>query len=167
MYIQQIINSREWNYHESFESKSILIRKGRIVRKNNHRQKINEFAYVKYLTSNIIELYQPNIPELKHWKQPICQLVTVQFSSLQLLSLVPLFVTPWTAASQASLPFTNSRRLLKLISIESVMTSNHLILCLPLLHPHSVFPSIASGGHSIGVSASASVFPMNIQDSFL
>ena len=53
--------------------------------------------------------------------------------SVQLLSRVQLFVTPWTAARQASLSITNSRSLLKLISIESVMPSNHLILCHPLL----------------------------------
>ena len=64
-----------------------------------------------------------------------------QFSSVQLLSRVQLFVTPWIATYQASLSITNSRSLLKLTSIESVMPSNHLILCHPLLPP-SVFPSI-------------------------
>ena len=63
------------------------------------------------------------------------------FSSVQLLSLVRLFMTPWTAARQASLSITNSRSLPKLMSIESVMPSNHLILCCPLLLP-SIFPSI-------------------------
>ena len=67
---------------------------------------------------------------------------SVQFSSVQLLSCVRLFVTPWTAAPQASLSITNSRSLLKLKSIESVMPSNHIILCCPLLLPPSVFPSI-------------------------
>ena len=62
-------------------------------------------------------------------------------SSLQLLSCVQLFVTPWTAARQDSLSITNSRSLLKLMSIESVMPSNHLILCHPLLLPLSIFPS--------------------------
>ena len=61
---------------------------------------------------------------------------------VQLLSRVRLFVTPWTAAHQASLPITNSWSLLKLISIELVMRSNHLILCHPLLLLPSVFPSI-------------------------
>ena len=60
---------------------------------------------------------------------------------LQSLSPVQLFKTPWTAASQASLSFTISQRLLKLTSIESVMTCKHLILCRPLLLP-SIFPSI-------------------------
>ena len=64
-----------------------------------------------------------------------------KFSSIQSLSCVHLFVTPWTAARQASLSITNSRSLLKLMSIESVMPSNHLILCCPLLLP-STFPSI-------------------------
>ena len=61
---------------------------------------------------------------------------------VQSLSHVQLFVTPWTAARQASLSFTISRSLLKLMSIESVMPSNHLILCHPLLLPPSIFPSI-------------------------
>ena len=64
-----------------------------------------------------------------------------QLSSVQLLSGIQLFVTPWTAACQASLSITNSWSLLKLMSIKSVMPSNHLILCLPLLPP-SIFPSI-------------------------
>ena len=64
------------------------------------------------------------------------------FSSVQSLSHVRLFVTPGTAASQASLFITNSRSLLKLMSIESVMPSNYLILCHPLLLLPSIFPSI-------------------------
>ena len=63
-------------------------------------------------------------------------------NSVQSLSHVRLFATPWTAARQASLSNTNSRSLLKLMSIESVMPSNHLILCHPLLLPSSIFPSI-------------------------
>ena len=64
------------------------------------------------------------------------------FSSVQSLSRVRLFATAWTAACQASLSFTNSQSLLKLMSIESVMPSNHLILCHPLLLLPSTFPSI-------------------------
>ena len=64
-----------------------------------------------------------------------------ELSSVQSLSHVQLFVTPWTAAHQASLSVTNSQSSLKLMSIESVMPSNHLILCHPLLPP-SIFPSI-------------------------
>ena len=63
-------------------------------------------------------------------------------SSVQPLSCILLFATPWTAAHQGSLSITNSRSLLKLLSIESVMPSNHLILCRPLLLPPSIFPSI-------------------------
>ena len=66
----------------------------------------------------------------------------VQFSSVQLLSHVRLFVTPRTAAQQASLPITNSWSPLKPMSIESMMPSNHLILCHPLLLMPSIFPSI-------------------------
>ena len=95
--------------------------------------------------------------------------------SVQLLSLVLLFVTPWTAAHQAFLSITNSWNSLKLMSIESVITSNHLILCCPLLLLPLIFPSIrsfpvsqffASGGQIVGVSASALVLPMNIQHWF-
>ena len=64
------------------------------------------------------------------------------FSSVQLLSRVWLFVTPWTAVHQASLSITNSWSLLKLMFIEVVMPSNHLILCRPLLLPPPIFPSI-------------------------
>ena len=65
-----------------------------------------------------------------------------QFSSVQSLSRVQLFATPWTAAHQASLSITNSQSSLKLMSIESVMPANHLSLCHPLLLPSSIFPSI-------------------------
>ena len=63
-------------------------------------------------------------------------------SSVQLLSHVQFFVTPWTAAHQASLSIANSWSLLKLMSIDSVIPSNHLIICHPVLLPPSVFPSI-------------------------
>ena len=65
-----------------------------------------------------------------------------QFSLVQSLSCVRLFATPWTAAHQASLSITNSWSVLKLTSIESVMPSNHLILCCPLILLPSIFPSI-------------------------
>ena len=97
------------------------------------------------------------------------------FSPVQPLSRIRLFVTPWTAALQASLSITNSRSLLKLVSIESVMPSNHLILCRPLLLLPLIFPSIRVfpnesilriSGQSIRASAPASVLPKNIQDWF-
>ena len=99
----------------------------------------------------------------------------INIRSVQSLSHVQLFATPWTAAGQASLTITNSWSLLKLMSITSVMPSNHLILYRPLLLLLSIFSEsgsfpmcwfFASGGQSIGVSASASVLPMNIQDWF-
>ena len=67
---------------------------------------------------------------------------SVQFSLVQSLNRVSLFVTPWTAAFQASLSFTYSQNLIKFMSIESVMLSNHFILCCPFLLLPSVFPSI-------------------------
>ena len=97
----------------------------------------------------------------------------VQFSSVQSLSRVRLFATPWIAARQASLSIANSRSSLKLMCIELVMSSSHLILCCPLLLLPSIFKAsgsfqmsqlLASGGWSIRVSASTSVLPMNTQD---
>ena len=96
----------------------------------------------------------------------------IQFSSVQSLSRVQLFVTPWTAACQASLSITNSQSLLKLMSIESVMPSNHVVPFFSSLHsfpasgPFQMSLFFVSGGQSIGVSASASIRPMNVQDSF-
>ena len=96
--------------------------------------------------------------------------------SIQSLSRVWLFATPWAAAGQAFLSITSPRSLLELVYIESVISSNSLILCHPLLLLPSIFPRIrvffmsqlfASGGQSIGISALASVLPMNIQDRFL
>ena len=102
---------------------------------------------------------------LDHWFEIVI--------AIHSLSRVWLFLTPRTAAHQASLSFTISQSFFKLMSIESVMPSNHLILCCPLLLPPSIFPSIrflsmsqlfASGGQSIGASASA--LSLNIQGSF-
>ena len=94
-----------------------------------------------------------------------------QLSAVQALSHGRLFATPWTAARQASLSITNSRSLLKLMFIKSVMQSNYLIFCHPFLLPPSIFPNIRvfsnesvlpSGSESTGVSAS--VPPVNTQD---
>ena len=128
--------------------------------------------------------WQDSVPEgLSDWGSQFfscCQtndltssLAVSQFSSVQLLSRVRLFATPWTTTHWASLSITNSRSLPKPISIESVMPSNHLILCCPLLLLPSIFPAsgsfqmsqlFTSDGQSTGVSASTSVFPMNTQD---
>ena len=98
----------------------------------------------------------------------------LQFSQFS-CSVLSNSATLWTAACQASLSITNSRSLLKLMSIMSVIPSNHLILCHPLLLPPSIFTSIgsfsisqlfASGSQSIEASASASVLSMNIQGLF-
>ena len=101
----------------------------------------------------------------------LLQLVN-QYSG-QSLRPVQLLATPWTAARQATLSITNSQRLLKFMSIESLMPSNHLILCCPPLLQPSIFPGIRVFSSesvlcirwpNIGISASASVLPMNIQD---
>ena len=73
---------------------------------------------------------------------PAVQQSESAIGSVQSLSRVRHFVTPWTAAHQASLSITNSQSLLRLMSIESVTPSNHLILYYPLLLPHSILPSI-------------------------
>ena len=96
--------------------------------------------------------------------------------SVQSVSRVQLFGTPWTAAQQASLSITNSQSLFKLMSIKSLMPSNHLIICHSLLFLPSIFSSNIVFSNesvlhirwpkSIGASASASVLPMNIQDWF-
>ena len=96
-----------------------------------------------------------------------------QFSSVQSLSHVRLFATLWTAAPQASLSITNSWSLLKPMSIESVIPSNHLILCHPLLLPPSIFPNIRVFSNESVLCirwpkywnfSLATVLPMNIQD---
>ena len=106
---------------------------------------------------------------LYHWATWIALYTCVV--AVQSFGHVQLFATPWTAARQASLSFTTSRNLLKLMSIESAMPSNHHIFCRPLLLPW-IFPSIrvfsksqffASSGQQIGVSASTSVLPMITQ----
>ena len=113
------------------------------------------------------------------FKKASCRLLiiitAITFSSVQSLSHVQLFVTPWTTACQASLSITNSQSLLKLMSIKSMMPSDNLILCCPFSSHLQSFPAsgsfqvswlLTSGGQSIGVSASASVLPMHIQDWF-
>ena len=100
-------------------------------------------------------------------------LLRVTIGVVQLLSHIQLFAAPWPAACQTSLSFTISRSLLRLMSVESVIPSNHLILCFCLLLLPSIFPSIrvfsnetvffVSGGQSIGVSPSPPVLPMNIE----
>ena len=127
-------------------------------------------------------------PDMKHrlvqnWERIMSRLyivsslyltyMPVQFTSVQFsCSVMSNSPTPWTAVHQASLSITNSQRLLKIMSIESVMPSNHLILCLfsfclqpfPASQSFPMNQLFASGDQSIGASASASVLPMNIQD---
>ena len=110
---------------------------------------------------------------LKKWIL-LLRMYLYKHQSSSVAQLCWLFATPWTVACQASLSITNSQSLLKM-SIESVMPSNHLILCLPLLLLPSIFPAsgffpmsqfFVSGGQSTEAPASASVLPMNIQDWF-
>ena len=109
-----------------------------------------------------------------HIKKILCKIkalllkVSVQFSH----TVMSNSATPWTAVLQASLSITNSRSLLKLMSIESVMPSNHFILCHPLLLPPSIFPSIRvfSNESALGITWPKdwrfSILPVNSQDLF-
>ena len=129
-----------------------------------------------FLCSQVLLKYKRDSKSFWHKHQKRTEksalLLVFQFSSVQLPSCVQFLVTPWTEACQASLSITNSQSLSKLMSIESVMPSNHLILCPPLLLPPSIFPNIRIFSNesalsirwpTIGVSASASIL-MNIQD---
>ena len=142
----------------------------------------NQDCQEKYQQPQICSWHQPNGRKWRGTKQPLVEdkkesenqyyiLYFYLFCCFSVTQSVQLFATPWSAAPQVSLSFTISRSLLKLMSIESVMPSNHLILCHPLqsFPPSRSFLMIwlfASDGQSIGASASASVFPMNIQDWF-
>ena len=119
------------------------------------------------LTFNLI--FSSLLRDLTPWSAFLYSVV------VQSLSHIRFFVTPWTIEYQASLSITNSRSLLKLMSSESVMSSNHLILCHPLLLPPLIFPSIrVFSSESVGPirwpkcwsSTSASVLPINIQERF-
>ena len=116
---------------------------------------------------------EEEISTLTEWRTTFwaCSRSWSQFNSVQLLSRVQLFATLWAVACEAFLSITNSQRLLKLMSIESMMPSNHLILCLPLLPLPSIFSAsgsfpvsqpFTSAGQSNGASASAIVLPVNI-----
>ena len=121
-----------------------------------------------------------NVKWFRHCKKQFLQFLKLSIEvifvvAVQSLSRVQHFVTPWTVAGQAPLSSTISQKLLKFMCIESVMLSNHLILCCSLILLPSIFPSIrvfsmcqlfASGGQSTAASASASVLPMNIQSWF-
>ena len=129
---------------------------------------INNFAvFLSEMIWNYVFVY---VCLFAKWDS-IVSVMHIQFRSIQLLSPVRLFVTPWTVVWQSSLSITNSQSSLKLMSIESVMPSNRLILCRHLLLLPSIFPSVwvfsnefnfASGSQNIGVSASASVLPLSI-----
>ena len=156
---------------------------------------LGDFFYVeiKYLTlaclQHIVKNYlweklklvdesKQHCPEKTTWQDCFPESISKmlekhQFSSVKLFSHVQLFVTPWITAHQASLSISNSWSLLKLMSIESVMPSSHLILYRLLLLLPPIPPSIRVfpmsqlstwGGQNIRVTASASVLPMNTQD---
>ena len=124
------------------------------------------------LSYNVITLFQQFGLTYQYFvKNLYIFLRDIQFSSVQLLSRVQLFVTPWTAAFQASLSITNSQCLSKLTSIESVMPSNHPSSVMPFSSHLQSFPASGSFQMSqvakvFGVSASASVLPMNIKNWF-
>ena len=98
--------------------------------------------YIFYNISSVCYYFLIIVKTVLKPSYPQSHFSSVQFSSVQLLSRVRLFAPLWMAACQASLFITNSWSLLRLVSIESVMPSKHLILCCPLLLPPSIFPSI-------------------------
>ena len=139
---------------------SVLIFRLETEVRNERRAHQTLMVYHKLETARVYcRGYQPN----SHKGQ------ARDISSVQSLSRVQLFANPWTTACQASLSITNSQSLLKLMSIESVMPSNHLILyssCLqsfPASRSFQVSQFLTSGSQSIGTSVSPSVLPMNIQ----
>ena len=136
---------------------------------NNLRTSFHEIISTTFWCGLIIH------PIVSLRKQSLKEILYLQFSSVQFLSCVWLCATPWIVACQASPSITNPRSLFKLMSIELVMSSSHLILCWPFSSCLQSFPAsgsflksqfFASGGQYIGASASASVLPMNIQDWF-
>ena len=145
--------------------------------------------FVNYIGKTLSLLWRSSVDTLAKWSPATNHIEMnvslwmrgTQYHFWKFSSVTPchsvqwLFVIPSTAACQASLSITNSRSLLKFMSIELVMPSKHLVLCHPLPLCLQSFPAsgsfqmsqfFASGGQSIGVSASASVLPMNIQDWF-
>ena len=134
---------------------------------------LSMIRYKTYLHLYHIDWFKSKFPTVIFSMTKLLPSILNQFSSVQSLNHVWFFAAPWTAACQASLSITNSWSLLKLMSIVSVMPSNHLILCHPLLLP-SIFPSIRVFSNvSVfhirwpnGVSASVSVLLMNIRDWF-
>ena len=122
------INDRNTRLQKDKERHLIQPRAGR---KEEERKRLGKSPVIQQCLNRILtSLPSPSVN------------LTVQFSSVQLLSCVWLFVTPWTSAHQASLSITNCRSPPKPMSIESVMPSNHLTLCRPLLLLPSIFPSI-------------------------
>ena len=130
--------------------------------------------FSSYIQECAQDPHQSSLPISYIWEMggSIHSLIRQMISSVQLVSHIRL-CDPRTTTCHASLSITNSQSLLRLMSTKSVVASNHLILCCPLLLLPSLFPSIrvfsmsqffASGGQIIGVSASASVLPKNIQD---
>ena len=154
-----------------------------------------KFMSIKLVTpsNHLILLSSSSLPAfnlsqhqgLFQWVSPLHQMAnrhmkrcstSIIIHSVQSLSHVWLFATPWTAARQASLSITNSQSLLKLMSIDSVMPFNYLILCHSLFLLPQSFPASGSfpiswffttGGQSIGATAWASVLPMNIRGWFI
>ena len=116
---------------------------------SQHNYFLNPFHWIKAVSGILLDIiWKPSVKSLfcnrSFTKLALNKYVSSysmsQFNSLQSLSCVWLFVTPWTVTCQASLSITNSRSLLKLMSVESVMPSNDLILCCPLLLLPSIFP---------------------------
>ena len=127
-------------------------------------------SYLTFIFSSYLSTWE-SIISFSVFLKPMMYILISQFSSVQLLSRVRLFVTPWIAARQASLSITNSQTLLKPMSIESHPAISSSVVtfssCPQFLPASGSFPMsqlFALGGQGIGVSASASVLPINTQD---
>ena len=130
----------------------------------------------RFLHQGIVLIFLTHVSCISSTDRQILYHCTTCFNSVHSLSPAQQFAIPQTSACPDSLTITNTRSLLKLMSIELVMPSNHLILCYPLLLLSSIFPSVrdfsdnqpfSSGGQSIGVSPSTSVLPVKFRTDFL
>ena len=139
------------------------VKKGKLCKNENQCPQHSTLSSSCKWILKLLATYLPPLPPLP---------LNLQFSSLKSLSCVWFFASLWTASHQASLTITNSVSLLKFMSMELVMPSNHAVpffSCLQSFPAWGSFPVsqlFASGGQRIGVSASASLLPMNIQDFF-
>ena len=145
----------DWKQHfkgfarNCFSTLCGAVGRGGIVLFNKTEEIYFSVEFLRSGSISIVNLQNAMSPQLI-WPQTACfSEISHQFSSVQLLSHVQLFASPWTVAHQACLSITNSWSLLKLVSIKSVMPSNHLILCHPLQSQHQGLFQWVSSSHQV------------------